>query len=119
MMNDPSRIPAEQENKATENTLKKIWKRLTHQWAWKITCLALAICLWGGLISQDATLPREKIFENVKINISGATTMKNNGFIVVEGLDELEPIQIKVSVPLLIIIPAWIFPRSRTWASRR
>lgn len=99
MMNDPSRIPAEQENKATENTLKKIWKRLTHQWAWKITCLALAICLWGGLISQDATLPREKIFENVKINISGATTMKNNGFIVVEGLDELDPIQIKVSVP--------------------
>ncbi|MBE5770332.1 MAG: hypothetical protein E7336_03040 [Clostridiales bacterium] len=99
MMNDPSRIPAEQENKATENILKKIWKRLTHQWAWKITCLALAICLWGGLISQDATLPREKVFENVKINISGTTTMKNNGFIVVEGLDELEPIQIKVSVP--------------------
>ena len=96
---DPSKIPAEQEQKTTENIFKRIIKRITHQWLWKITCLVLAICLWGGLISQDTSLPREKVFTDVKINITNNSVMKNNGFIVVDGLDELENIQIKVRVP--------------------
>ena len=100
MMNaDPSRIPAEQENKPAENIFKLIFKRITHQWLWKLTSLILAICLWGGLVSQDATLPREKTFTNVKINIANTAVMKNNGFIVVDGLDNLQDIQIKVKVP--------------------
>lgn len=96
---DPSLIPAEQENRPSSNIFKLIWKRFTHRWIWKIISLVLAICLWGGLVSQDATLPRDKIFNDVRINIANTAVMKNNGFIVVDGLEDLEPLQIKVAVP--------------------
>lgn len=100
MMNsDPSRMPAEQENTFAKILRKKLLELFTNRWGWKLTSLILAICLWGGLISQDTTLPRDKTFTDVKINVTGTTAMKNNGFIVVDGLNALEDIQIKVRVP--------------------
>lgn len=70
-----------------------------HNWGIKLVCLLLAIVLWGGLISQDPNLTREKTFTEVTINATGADTLMRNGLVVVSGLENLNPIQVRAAVP--------------------
>ena len=83
--------------------LKKLTKKaaafLSHNWQWKLLSLFLAVCLWSGLITQDDSLTREKIFSDVVINITNADTLRRNGFIIVSGLDNLPTVRIRVDVP--------------------
>jgi len=74
-------------------------KTICHNWGLKLTCLVLAICLWGGLISQNTTLPRLKTLDNVKITVTGESTLRQNGLIVVSGLEKLPAVQLKAQVP--------------------
>lgn len=93
-------IPAEKEKDLSfKKTLQKFWKRVTHQWGWKLTSVVLAICLWGGLISQDTTLPRTKTFSDVKITVTNASVLRQNGLIVVSGLEELPLVKITAQLP--------------------
>ena len=100
MSNEPNRTSAGREKKTDyRKILKRLWKSITYQWGWKLTCLVLAVFLWGGLISQDTSLPREKVFSNVKVSVVNASVLRQNGFIVVSGLEELNDVRIKVQVP--------------------
>ena len=74
-------------------------KALIHNWQWKLLSLFLAVCLWSGLITQDESLTREKIFNDVSINVTNADTLRRNGFIIVSGLDDLPAVRIRVDVP--------------------
>lgn len=94
--NSPNRAAKKQRY---QEIFKRLWKHISHQWGWKLTSLVLALCLWGGLISQDNTLLREKVFSDVKVTVANATVLQQNGYIVVSGLENLEPVQIKVQVP--------------------
>lgn len=96
MNNDPSQTPAPAEKPSLP---RKIWKRITHQWGWKLGSLLLAVLLWGSLISQDATLTREKVFNDIGVSIVGADELQESGFVVVDGLEQLENVRIKVDVP--------------------
>lgn len=75
-------------SQALKQTPSRFWKRLTHNWGWKLLSLLLAISLWAGLISQDPNLTREKRFTNVPISITGQDTLLNNGKIVLSGLEQ-------------------------------
>lgn len=55
----------------------------------KLLAIFISLILWAGLISQDATLTREKTFQDVNVNVTGTETMKRNGYIVVSDLDTL------------------------------
>lgn len=79
--------------------LRRLKRVLTHQWGVKLICLLLAIVLWGGLISQDATLTREKTFTDVAITIPAQDALERIGLIVVEGLENLPSIQMRATVP--------------------
>ena len=83
--------------------LKSIAKRIagffTHNWQWKLLSLFLAVALWSGLITQDETLSREKIFNDVVINVTNADTLRRNGFIIVSGLDDLPTVRLSADVP--------------------
>lgn len=72
-----------------------------HNWAWKLLALFLALCLWAGLISQDATLTRERVFADVPLNVTGADSLRrNNGLIVLSGLEsENLTVRMRVEVP--------------------
>lgn len=74
-------------------------KHVLHNWRWKVTSLILAICLWGGLITQDDTLTREKTFNDVKISVRNSDTLRRNGYIIVDGLDDLPELKLRVEVP--------------------
>lgn len=82
---------------------KKLFQKFTsfllRNWQWKLLSLFLAVCLWSGLITQDDSLTREKTFTDVAINITNADTLRRNGFIIVEGLDNLPTARIHVDVP--------------------
>lgn len=77
-----------------------IWSSLKQNWGFKLLALVLAIVLWSGLITQDPNLTREKVFNDVKITLSGSDTMKRNGLIVVSDLsDQLTGAQLRANVP--------------------
>ena len=79
--------------------LRKIAAFFRHNWTWKLLSLLLAIFLWSLLITQDDSLLREKVFNDVAINVLNADTLRRNGFIIVDGLDDLPTARIRVDVP--------------------
>lgn len=79
---------------------KQLWVVLSHNLQWKMLALFLAVCLWVGLILQDPSLTRERVFTNVPLSITGADTLRRNGFIVIRGLEEENAIvKLKADVP--------------------
>lgn len=88
---DPSRLM---------QMVKRMGQMLLSNWATKLLSLVLAIVLWGGLITQDPTLTREKSYRDVAVTVSGSDTLKRNGFIVTSNLDELlDGVSLTVEVP--------------------
>jgi len=79
--------------------LRKILSFFTYNWQYKLLALILGIGLWSGLITQDSSLTREKVFTDVTINVTGSETLRRNGFIVTSGLDDLPQARLKVEVP--------------------
>lgn len=81
-----------------------ILKSIKHNWQWKLVAVILAVILWGGVISQDKTVTRTKVFTNVPIsNISGlySDTVNKNGFIVTTDLLSSPPTAtVTVEVPV-------------------
>ncbi len=92
MMNtEPKKNPPVLDKELTEvlkATPSRFWKRLTHNWGWKLLSVLLAICLWAGLILQDPTLTRERRFTDVSISVTGQDTLQRNGMIVLSGLED-------------------------------
>ena len=76
-------------------------KFVCHNWAWKLLALFLALCLWAGLIGQDATLTRERVFTDVPLSVTGTDSLRrNNGLIVLSGLEsENLTVRMRVEVP--------------------
>ena len=71
-----------------------------HNWGWKLLSLFLAVCLWAGLITQDPTLTRERVFSDVPVTVTGTDTLISNGLIVLSGLeDENLSVRLRVNVP--------------------
>ncbi len=72
------------------NHALKILKHVfLHNWLYKLLALVLAIALWAGLIAQDPSLTRDKTFSNVSVNVTGMDTLKRNGYVIVNDINEL------------------------------
>ncbi len=93
--------PAKQSAPVSDRKLafKRFLKAITYRWGWKLSSLLIALVLWASLITQNTTLVREKVFNNVSVNIVNAAALQRNGFIVVDGLDDLGDVRIRVDVP--------------------
>ncbi len=73
---------------------------LFHNGWMKLLAVLISLLLWAGLISQDATLTRDKTFTGVNVNVTGTDSMKRNGYIVTNDLDELlDDVSIVAAVP--------------------
>lgn len=53
--------------------------------------LFLAVFAWSALIASDGTLIREKVFSNVAVSVTGESSLKSRGYIVMDDLSELVP----------------------------
>ena len=79
---------------------RKFWRMLSHNLMWKLLALVLAICLWAGLITQDPTLTRERVFTDVPVSITSADTLRRNGMIVIsDNASAAENVTMRVEVP--------------------
>lgn len=92
------------ENKAgTREKIKTVLQKIAffflHNWPWKLLSLFLAVCLWSALITSDDTLTREKVFNDVSINVLNGDTLRRNGLIIVSGLENLPTVRLQVNVP--------------------
>ena len=81
--------------------LLKAGKHVLFHNGWvKLLAVLISLTLWAGLISQDNTLTRDKPWQNVSVSISGADTLKRNGFIVTSDLEEmLSNVTVSAAVP--------------------
>lgn len=86
---------------ALKDAPRCLWSLLYHNWPWKLLALFLALCLWAGLIMQDATLTRDRVFTDVPVSVTGADSLRrNSGLIVLSGLDdEALTVRLRVDVP--------------------
>lgn len=104
-MNTEPKKAAEQPRPSMRKALKgaprRFWRLIYHNWPWKLLALFLALCLWAGLITQDPTLTRERVFTDVSVSVVGADTLRrNSGLIVLSGLeDENLTVRLRVDVP--------------------
>ena len=77
-MNAEPKKAAEQPRPSLRKALKgapqRLWRLIYHNWPWKLLALFLALCLWAGLITQDPTLTRERVFTDVTVSVVGADT---------------------------------------------
>lgn len=90
------------ENLKTAKTgfLSKLLSLFTHNWAMKLFSLLLAVVLWAGLITQDTTLTRERVFTDAPVTVTGKDSMqRNNGLILISGLEEDITARFRVAVP--------------------
>lgn len=99
MMNNEDSPILPEKPKPIRRFLEKCKKTVTRNLGWKIGSLILAICLWGGLISQDTSLPRDKVIDGVRVTVANAAQLRSNGLVVVDGLDEDAVVRIRVRVP--------------------
>lgn len=79
----------------------RLWRLLSHNWPWKLLSLFLALCLWAGLITQDASLTRERVFNDVPVSVTGGEALRrSSGLIVLSGLDDdALNVRMRVDVP--------------------
>lgn len=96
--------PKKTERLSFRESLKKAPKRIlrscAHNWGWKLLSLALAVCLWAFLITQDPTLTRERTFNDVPVTVVGTETLISNGMVVLSGLeDEALLVRLRADVP--------------------
>lgn len=83
-----------------DELLRRLKSILLDNWPMKLVAILIAIALWAGLITQDPTLMREKLFTDVAVTINGAESLKRNGYIVLESVeDALDNVNVRVSVP--------------------
>ena len=96
----PEMNPEIQQSPKKDGWLGRVLKVIINNWTWKLLALFLAICLWVGLITQDPTLTRERVFTDATVSITGAETLRRNGLIVLSGLeDEVLHARLRVEVP--------------------
>lgn len=78
-----------EKQKSFADVLKYLLKRaVLHNGGFKLIAVLISIVLWAGLISQDPNVTRDKVFQNVSVNVINSDTMKRNSYIVVNDLNE-------------------------------
>ncbi len=89
MTQTPSSKPQKKRDPRLSMLLNGLKNLFLHNWQTKLIAVVLAVILWGGLITQDPALTREKHFSNVSVTVTGQDSVKRNGFIVTSNLTEL------------------------------
>lgn len=51
----------------------------------------MAVLTWSALVASDGTLTREKVFQNVSVNVTGESTLKSRGYIVMDDIEKMVP----------------------------
>ena len=100
MNTEPKRNETGSVRQALRQAPARFLRVCLHNWGWKLLSLFLAVCLWAGLITQDPTLTRERVFNDVPVTVTGTDTLIGNGLIVVSGLeDENLSVRLRADVP--------------------
>ena len=88
------------DNARRDEIIAKVKSMLLDNWGTKLLALLIAIALWAGLITQDPKLTREKQFTDVTVSVTGSDTLRRNGYIVLEDMDEvMDDFTVRVNVP--------------------
>lgn len=74
---------------------RRLWRLLRHNLLWKLMAVALAVSLWAGLITQDPSLTRERVFTDVPVTVMGEETLQRNGMVVLTDFDN-EPLAVRL-----------------------
>lgn len=98
---DTAQQSPSRKNNVFRNVMRSFLYHVRHNWVSKLVCLLLAVLLWGFVISQNTSLTRTKVFTGVQLSASksAVTTLRQNGFIITSGLENLPSIRFTAEVP--------------------
>lgn len=102
MQNPSNQNPAREkkEHPRMNALLRTVKSILLENWGTKLLALFISVALWAGLITQDPTLTREKVFSDVAVTVNGEDALRRYGFIVLEDIDAvLGDVNVRVNVP--------------------
>ena len=100
MQQNPTTSNSPKDTARRDAVLRKLKSIFLENWGTKLLALAISIALWVGLITQDPTLTREKQFTDVSVSVTGAETLKRNGFVVLEDIGTVfDDFTVRVNVP--------------------
>ena len=92
--------PGTQADTFEKRLLETLRHLVLHNGWMKAIAVLISVILWAGLVSQDESLTRDKVFQNVSVSLAGSDTMRNNGYIVVSDLGELlKDVSVTAAVP--------------------
>lgn len=99
-----SAAPQRRDSGALRKALSSAWqwfrRVVLNNWQLKLLSLVIAMALWAGLITQDPTLTREKIFRDVTVTVNNTDLLRRNGYIVTSDLEALlQDVTVAVDVP--------------------
>lgn len=57
----------------------------------RVISALVAVLTWGILVASDGTLTRQKTFQNVAVTVTGESTLRSRGYIVMDDITELVP----------------------------
>ena len=75
---------------------------VTNNWGYKLLSVFLALVIWAVLISQDPKLTRDKVFVNVPVRVVGLEGLREDRYIIVDGLDPAPTVTGTAEVPQLV-----------------
>lgn len=56
-----------------------------------VMSLLIAVFAWGVLVASDGSLVRQKVFPQVAVNVTGESTLKSRGYIVMDEISNMVP----------------------------
>ncbi len=62
---------------------------LSSRWFLIALSLLIAMVFWSILVASDGTLTRAKTFQNVAVSVTGESTLRSRGYIVMDDLETL------------------------------
>lgn len=62
---------------------------LSSRWFLVALSLLIAMVFWSILVASDGTLTRAKTFQNVAVSVTGESTLRSRGYIVMDDLETL------------------------------
>ncbi len=72
-----------------QSVLRTVKHVFLHNGWFKLLAVGISIFLWAGLISQDASLTRDKVFNDIPITITGQEALNQRGYIVTSDIKAL------------------------------
>ena len=79
-----------------KKTARRVWGAISHNLAWKILSIILAIMLWSYIVSSDSSITQVKTLANVDVTTTGLTVLQSRDLALLTDVSQFDDIHVRV-----------------------